>query len=278
MSETGATGAERLPSLWIRTALGVALVVCPAVWWLAGAGVRAGAAAGLAALAAAVPTAVAAHTARAAAREAHRATAAAINAAEEAARAQEQERHQRILHDRVLQIMEMLARGDRRFDTGVRGQVAEEAAWLRDLVETGREREPGNLVAELETLARAFALQHLRVEVNTAGLAAAGNPHDRLPRSHVSALVEATREALTNVVKHAGTDVATIRVNHGPAGLVLTIVDAGRGFDGEPAAGTGLRRSVIGRLTEVGGAVLIESASGEGTSVELRLPIPKQGT
>ncbi len=55
MSETGATGAERLPSLWIRAALGVALVVCPAVWWLAGAGVKAGAAAGLAAFAATVP-------------------------------------------------------------------------------------------------------------------------------------------------------------------------------------------------------------------------------
>ncbi|MCD9875382.1 sensor histidine kinase [Streptomyces guryensis] len=266
---------DRLAALWVRTAAGVALVVCPIVWWLAGAGMRGGAAAGTTALALAVPTGVAARAVRRVGRELDRQTAAAISRAEEAARSQERERHQRILHDRVLQIMEMLARGDRRFDTGVRGQVAEEAAWLRDLVETGREREPGNLVAELETLARAFALQQLRVEVNTAGLAAAGNPHDRLPRTHVSALVEATREALTNVVKHAGTDVATIRVNHGPHGLVLTIVDAGRGFDGEPAAGTGLRRSIIGRLTEVGGAVLIESAAGEGTSVELRLPIPE---
>ncbi|MGW1809982.1 sensor histidine kinase [Streptomyces sp. NPDC002078] len=275
MSDTGVTAAGRLAALWVRTAAGTALAVCPLVWWLAGAGVRGGAAAGTTAVAFALPTAVAARAVRRAGRELDRQTAAAIRSAEEAARAQERERHQRILHDRVLQIMEMLARGDRRFDTGVRGQVAEEAAWLRDLVETGREREPGNLVAELETLARAFALQHLRVEVNTAGLAAAGNPHDRLPRSHVSALVEATREALTNVVKHAGTDVATLRVNHGSHGLVLTIVDAGRGFDGEPTAGTGLRRSIIGRLTEVGGAVLIESAAGEGTSVELRLPIPE---
>ncbi|WP_426800411.1 sensor histidine kinase [Streptomyces sp. YGL11-2] len=213
-------------------------------------------------------------SARAAGRELDREAAEAIHVAQEAARSEERERHQRILHDRVLQIMEMLARGDRRFDTGVRSQVAHEAAWLRDLVETGREREPGNLVAELEALARAYALQHLRVEVNTAGLAAAGNPHDRLPRSHVAALVEASREALTNVVKHAGTDVATIRVNHGRDGLVLTVVDAGRGFEGEPESGTGLRRSIIGRITEVGGAVLIESAEGEGTSVELRLPIP----
>ncbi len=273
MSGVWSTGTRRLAALWIRTAVGVAVVACPIVWWAAGGGIRGGLAAGVTVLAAGVLTGVAVGGARKSGRELDREAAAAVRAAEEEARAQERERHQRILHDRVLQVMEMLARGDRRFDTGVRGQVAEEAAWLRDLVETGREREPGNLVAELETLARAFALQHLRVEVNTAGLAAAGNPHDRLPPPHVAALVEATREALTNVVKHADTDVATIRVSHGRDGLVLTVVDAGCGFEGEPEHGTGLRRSVIGRLTEVGGTVLIESAKDEGTSVEVRLPL-----
>jgi signal transduction histidine kinase len=274
VSGVWARGLGRAAALWVGVAAGVLVVACPLVWWLAGASPRAGLAAAVAGVATGTVTGVAAWTVRRAARELDRQAATAIDAAEKAARAQERQRHERILHDRVLQVMEMLARGERRFDTGVRVHVAEEAAWLRDLVETGREREPDDLVGELEVLARGFALQRLRVEVNTAGLAAAGNPQDRLPRSHVAALVEATREALTNVVKHAGTDVATIRVSYGPGGLVLTVVDAGRGFDGEPAIGTGLRRSVIGRLTEVGGAVLIESADGEGTSVELRLPIP----
>ena len=198
----------------------------------------------------------------------------AVTEVEAAARAEEQERHQRILHDRVLQIMEMLARGDRPFDTGVRGQVAAEAAWLRDLVETGRERPPDNLVAELESLVVTSGRQGLRVALNTAGLAGAGNPHDRLPPAHVSALVEAVREALTNVRKHSGTDIATVRATCGAHGLTLTVVDAGRGFEGEPERGSGLRRSIIGRLAEIGGSVLIESAEGEGTSIELRLPMP----
>jgi signal transduction histidine kinase len=207
-------------------------------------------------------------------------TADLVERAGHAARAEERERHQRILHDRVLQMLEMLARGERRFDTGVRGQVAREAAWLRDLVETGRERPPGNLVAELEALGVGFAAQGLRVELNTAGLAAAGNPQDRLSPARVAALAGATREALANVVKHADTGVATVRATYLRAlpdrrapGFSVTVVDAGRGFEPEAVErGQGLRRSIIGRLTEAGGTVLIESAEGEGTSVELRMP------
>lgn len=205
-----------------------------------------------------------------------------VGRARHAARAEERERHQRILHDRVLQMLEMLARGERRFDTGVRGQVALEAAWLRDLVETGRERPPGNLVAELEALGVTFATQGLHVELNTAGLAAAGNPQDRLDPARVAALVGATREALANVVKHADTGVAVVRATYlralpGAAvnvpGFSVSVVDGGRGFEPEAVErGQGLRRSIIGRLTEAGGTVLIESAEGEGTSVELRMP------
>ena len=197
-----------------------------------------------------------------------------VAAASDAVRKQEQERHARILHDRVLQIMESLSRGDRRIDTGIRGHIAEEAAWLRNLVETGRERPPGDLVAELEGLARGFALRGLGVGVNTASLAASGDAHSRLAPAQVTALVDATREALTNILKHSGVDVATVRASFHDGTVALTIVDAGRGFDGEPETGTGLQRSIIARISSAGGAVLVESAAGEGTTVELRMPLP----
>jgi anti-sigma regulatory factor (Ser/Thr protein kinase) len=213
--------------------------------------------------------------------EARQHAALAASRAAAAAGARERERHQRILHDRVLQILEPLARGERRFDTGVRGECAVEAAWLRDLVETGRERPPGNLVAELEALGVGFATQGLRVELNTAGLAAAGNAHDKLSPDRVAALAGATRESLVNVAKHAGTDVATVRATYARAlsgtaapGILVTVVDGGRGFEPEQAQrGQGLRRSIIGQVTEAGGTVLIESATDEGTSVELRMPL-----
>lgn len=257
---------------WVRQAVIVVVAASPLTWWVSGGAARGGLAAAVVAVVGAVLAGLGIRALRVASAQAERTVAAAVAAAEEAARAQERERHQRILHDRVLQVMEMLASGQRRFDTGVRGEVAIEAAWLRNLVETGREREPGNLVGELEALAVGFAARGLRVEVNTASLAAAGDPHDRLSPEQVAALVEATREALTNVVKHAGTDVATVRVTYGSSGLNVSTVDAGRGFEGEPERGSGLRRSIIGRLTEMGGSALIESAAGEGTSIELRLP------
>jgi signal transduction histidine kinase len=40
--------------------------------------------------------------------------------------------------------------------------------------------------------------------------------------------------------------------------------------------GVGLRESVTARIEEVGGRVRIESASGEGTYVELIVQIPDQ--
>lgn len=259
---------------WMRQSVMVVGAACALVGWASWGGVRGLLATAAVAAAGTALIALGVRALRQVAAQAERTASAAVAAAEQAARAQEQERHQRILHDRVLQVLEMLARGERRFDTGVRGEVALEAAWLRNLVETGREREPGNIVGELEGLALGFAARGLRVEVNTASLAAAGNPQDALAPAQVAALVEATREALTNVVKHAGTDVATVRVTYGPTGLTVTVVDAGVGFEGEPESGSGLRRSIIGRLTEVGGSVLIESAAGEGTSIELRLPFP----
>jgi len=84
----------------------------------------------------------------------------------------------------------------------------------------------------------------------------------------------ATREALVNAAKHSGATAADLYTEVTAEQVSVFIRDRGAGFD--PAAvpddRRGLRDSVSGRLTRLGGTVEIRSAPGEGTEVELVLP------
>jgi signal transduction histidine kinase len=81
------------------------------------------------------------------------------------------------------------------------------------------------------------------------------------------------REALANVVRHAGATAAQVRVEAQQEQVLVEIRDNGRGFD--PAAGHpghfGLD-SMRSRAAEVGGRVTIASAPGSGTLVRVRVP------
>ena len=193
------------------------------------------------------------------------------------ARDQERLRHARMLHDRVLQTMETLARGQWIADATMKARVAEEAAWLRGLVEGADEAAGGDLLGQLSKLAARVARDGLHVELNYAtlrGSAILG----ALDSQRSAALAGAVSEALTNVVKHAATASAVLRLTATPAGLVLTVLDQGRGFD--PATqpeGTGLTESIRGRITESGGTVRIDTAPGAGTYLEIIMPLANGG-
>jgi signal transduction histidine kinase len=81
------------------------------------------------------------------------------------------------------------------------------------------------------------------------------------------------REALANVVKHAGADAAWVRVEALPGRVLVEIRDDGRGFD--PAAGHpghfGLE-SMRSRSAEIGGLLTISSSPGQGTVVLVEAP------
>ena len=100
-------------------------------------------------------------------------------------------------------------------------------------------------------------------------------PSEPLPltRTAETQLYGIGREALANVVKHAGAQTACVRVDARAKRLVLEIADDGRGFD--PAAAHnghfGLE-SMRSRADELGADLHIISAPGRGTVVRVELP------
>jgi signal transduction histidine kinase len=87
------------------------------------------------------------------------------------------------------------------------------------------------------------------------------------------------REALANVVRHAGATAAQVRVEVQQGRVLVEIRDNGRGFD--PAGGHpghfGLE-SMHSRAAEIGGRLTIASAPGSGTAVRVRVPAETDGT
>ena len=105
----------------------------------------------------------------------------------------------------------------------------------------------------------------------------------RLPVTLETMLFRVTQEALTNARKHAQTDRARVELRRREDTITLTVEDRGRGFD--PSAldggnGPGERVGLSGmqeRVGMVGGALEVRSRPEEGTSITVRVPLPKGG-
>jgi signal transduction histidine kinase len=189
------------------------------------------------------------------------------------ARDQERLRHARMLHDRVLQTMETLALGQWIADAALKARVAEEAAWLRGLVEGTDEATGGDLLGQLSELSARAARDGLHVELNYATLRRSA-VLGALDPQQSAALAGAVGEALTNVAKHAATTSAVLRLTATPSALIVTVLDRGCGFDlATQPEGMGLKESIRGRITESGGTVRIDTAPGAGTYLEITMPI-----
>ncbi len=83
------------------------------------------------------------------------------------------------------------------------------------------------------------------------------------------------QEALTNVLKHAQSPRAEVAVVRSAGRLSLRVADCGVGFDtaaADDAPGSGLR-GMRDRVELFGGRFGVRSASGEGTVVEVEIPL-----
>jgi signal transduction histidine kinase/phage shock protein PspC (stress-responsive transcriptional regulator) len=87
-------------------------------------------------------------------------------------------------------------------------------------------------------------------------------------------VVSATREALVNAAKHAGTGKVDLYVEVSPSAVEVFVRDRGVGFEmaGVPEDRMGVRGSIVDRMDRHGGTAEIRSTPGEGTEVRLRLP------
>jgi PAS domain S-box-containing protein len=87
-------------------------------------------------------------------------------------------------------------------------------------------------------------------------------------------LVQATREALSNVGRHARATTCRLTLRAEPGFAVLEVDDDGRGFEPGTGGGRGWGlRNLRERALAMGGTLDIESVPGEGTTVRLRVPL-----
>ncbi len=90
-------------------------------------------------------------------------------------------------------------------------------------------------------------------------------------------LFQAVRELLLNVVKHAETDHAVVRVEKTDESILIEVCDEGKGFDAARALGGS--RDGFGlfnlreRIEMLGGHLEIDSVAGQGTQVSLQAPV-----
>ncbi|MEV4614315.1 sensor histidine kinase [Kitasatospora sp. NPDC049258] len=104
-----------------------------------------------------------------------------------------------------------------------------------------------------------------------------------LPAAAQAALLRIAQGALANVREHAGARTAALTLSYLGEQAVLDIADDGRGFavDGgtagsQPDGGTGRGHglpAMRARLRQLGGALTVESAPGEGTVVSASIPL-----
>ena len=102
---------------------------------------------------------------------------------------------------------------------------------------------------------------------------AAGEVSEELPEDHKTCVYRIVQEALHNIVQHANARDVTITVTQEPDRLLVSVQDDGRGFNPPQERGMGL----IGmeeRVSALGGRLVVESASGEGTLLRVQLPLP----
>ena len=87
----------------------------------------------------------------------------------------------------------------------------------------------------------------------------------------------ALQEALHNVVKHSASPVAQVPLSHAREVLRLRITDSGRGFSlRSTESGLGLV-SLRERVHFVGGQIALHSMPGQGTRLDVRGPVSRDG-
>lgn len=187
---------------------------------------------------------------------------------ERAAKEREEERADMAahLHDGVLQTLSLIqVNAD---DPAIVRQLAHaQERELRSWLYQKRAVAAQSFAAELkDVVADMEARTGTTIETVTVG--------DAHPDESLTALLEATREALTNASRH-GRPPISVYCEVMDDGVDVYVKDHGDGFDPSlvPEGRLGVRESIVGRVRRRGGHVDIDSSARLGTEVHMHMPI-----
>ncbi|HWL64373.1 MAG TPA: ATP-binding protein, partial [Actinomycetota bacterium] len=98
-----------------------------------------------------------------------------------------------------------------------------------------------------------------------------------IERSAAEELAAAVRQALENVVEHAGAGRVAVFAEQADGRVIVSVRDDGKGFSYDEAAlraadKVGILKSMKGRVESIGGAMEITTAAGRGTEIEFSVP------
>ena len=177
------------------------------------------------------------------------------------------------LHDSVLQTLALVQRraGDPREVVRLaRMQERELRAWLLG-GDAPAAAGGDSLGAALEEIAAAIEGEH-GVPVEVVRVRDCGV-------DGTDPLLAAAREAILNAVRHSGAAAVSVYLEVEPDRATIFVRDRGRGFvpDAVPADRGGISNSIVGRMARAGGQATVRSTPGDGTEVELVLPLAKVG-
>ena len=189
------------------------------------------------------------------------------------------------LHDSVLQTLALIqkqAENPREVVKLARGQERQLRTWLYGPTGYGRGRRPPPRPTTAVPAARhpheAIAVACGGVEdtfdVTVEQVVVGDCPMD----VRLTALVQATREAIVNSAKHSGVAEVSVYAEIEPDTVTVFVRDRGKGFDPEevPTDRHGLADSIRGRMDRHGGKVRLRTSPGEGTEVQLEMPRKKE--
>jgi signal transduction histidine kinase len=171
------------------------------------------------------------------------------------------------VHDSVLQSLALIQKNAS--DAGEVGRIARaQERDLRRWLYPSSGQSSTSLRASLEDLAADLEDTYgVKVEVVCVG--------DAVPSERTTALLHATREAVSNAARHSGVDVVSVYAEMNERTVSVHVRDRGCGFDINeiPADRMGVRESIVGRLERHGGSARVDSSAGEGTRIELVMEV-----
>ena len=191
-------------------------------------------------------------------------------------RADERARISAHLHDSVLQTLALIQRhadDPTRTAQLARQQERELRQWLYGATSTATEVQT-RLGPALESMAADVDADHgtpVKVIVVNDG---------EVDPARLDALVAAAREAVVNAAKHSGARQVDVYAERSPRTVEVFVRDNGVGFDPTETGADrrGIAESIRGRMERSGGSAEIWSTVGEGTEVELTMPVDEPAT